>query len=104
MSSYGMSVLPNGFMGTIFRTLKYGEGVCFIFFVCSLLNGFMGTIFRTRDYGGVVFVLFLVCVTPNGYTGTIFRTRECVGSGVIFEKGCGVEKKQWVRRNRTHYL
>ena len=52
----------------------------------------MGTIFRTREYGQKVFVLFLVCVTLNGFTGTIFRTSECVGSGVIFEKGCGVEK------------
>ena len=90
-------------MGTIFRTREY-ERWFVSFLGCRLPNGYTGTIFRTREYGEGACFLFLVCSLLYGFMGTIFRTHECVGSGVIFEKGCGVEKKQWVRRTRTHYL
>ena len=123
--------LLNGFMGTIFRTREY-VGYFLLFFLEAAPNGYTGTIFRTREYGGVVFVLFLECVllpmaswvrffVPvnmrrvsvsfflvcgllNGFIGTIFRTREYEEMLGSLEVGCGVGKKQWVRRNRTHYL
>ena len=73
-----MSVLPNGFIGTIFRTREYERWFVLFFLVCGLLNGFMGAIFRTREYERW-FVLFWGCRLPDDFTGTISRTRDYGG-------------------------